>query len=124
MHLQSLVFATAVACIAIAGCAEPAPIEPVCEHPAPITGQSDPRAPDYLVGLRDGIDTQAEATRLASVYRLENVRVLSGSSMFAAAIDDDAREKLRCEPSVSFIAHDGIVGPVDVPGPTSTAISG
>lgn len=101
----------AFACPLVINCAARPPTvpEPRCAEPAPLQGTFDARVPDYLVALRDGVDTQSEVARLAQHYGFSPTLVFQTIPGFAAAFDDDVREMLRCEPSVAYIEYDSVI---------------
>jgi len=105
----SLGIFTAAACLAATGCADATPSRPACEHPAPLTGTFNPEAPKYIVMLNDGVDPHAETARLASRYPFTGLVEYQTFPAFAADIDDDTLDLLRCESSVSVVRHDGVV---------------
>lgn len=102
----------AVALITLGGCddsdAEP---EAMCEMPAPLNGEYDPRAPNYIVGYEDGIDAEAETERLAAKYEFEPESVSERYFVVEVSIGEEVREALRCEPSVEYVEYEVIFEP-------------
>jgi hypothetical protein len=124
--MRTLLLTTAAMCLAAAGCTAAAPpsdpssmssspVEASCAHPVPLSGTLDARAPGYIVVFRAGVKTSAEAARLASVYGIASMDVLTLIPAFSADLDDDVRDRLRCEPSVSYVEHNSVAGPPTTP---------
>jgi hypothetical protein len=124
--MRTLLLTTAAVCLAAAGCtandapSDPSsmstsPVEASCAHPVPLSGTLDARAPGYIVVFRAGVKTSAEAARIASVYGITSMDVLSLIPAFSATLDDDTRDRLRCEPSVSYIEYNSVAGPPTTP---------
>jgi hypothetical protein len=82
-----------------------------CEMPAPLLGEFDPRAPEYLVAYRDDVDVEVETERLAAEYGFEPKTVGYAWFTVDVSIGEETREALRCEPSVEYIEYNGIVKP-------------
>ena len=106
--MRALVLVVALAWSLVA-CAS-SPSGPSCADPAPLTGKFDPRAPDYIVLFHDGVDSVAETARLEQAYGFTASRVFTTDlDGFTANLNDDIRDSLRCEPTVQFVEHDGLV---------------
>ena len=80
-----------------------------CEDPAPLTGDFDPCAPGYFVYLDEDVDLAEETARLAAEYGFIPHHILTLSNAFTAELTDEAVGSLRCEPTVTRIAHDGCI---------------
>jgi hypothetical protein len=127
--MRTLLLTTAAMCLAAAGCtaAAPAPSDPSsmssspveasCAHPVPLSGTLDAHAPGYIVVFRAGVKTSTEAARIASVYGIASMDVLTLIPAFSAELDDDVRDRLRCEPSVSYVEYNSVAGPTTEPHP-------
>jgi hypothetical protein len=111
--MRLLVFAAATLVSLIpTGCTDKPSIQPVaqCDNPAPLRGQLDPRAPEYLITFHDSVNAAAETDRLARVYEITPAFVYTSIPAFAASLSDEVREELRCEPSVQYVDYGAIVG--------------
>jgi lysophospholipase L1-like esterase len=77
-----------------------------------IGGREDPRAPGYIVVFEDNVDAPAELARLEKLhgFQRKNVYNMPGFKGFAAVMPAEAAEKLRWEPSIKSIEHDGVAG--------------
>jgi hypothetical protein len=106
--MRSLLLFVALASLA-AGCTASSAPGPRCTSPAPLYGQFDPRAPDYIVMYRDGVSSSEETARLDAVYGFTPTYVWTAVAGFAANLDDDVRDMLRCESSVKLVEHDAVV---------------
>jgi hypothetical protein len=95
--------------------ASSSPVEPTCAEPAPLMGSPGPRTVDYSVLLHDDVDAIAETARLSQVYRIRPTSVLTLIPVFFAMLDDDTRDRLRCEPTVKSIEYNGLGTPPPVP---------
>jgi hypothetical protein len=94
----------------VSACADSPSTSAPCSNPAPLYGEFDPRAPDYMVKLRDGVNVDDEVARLEQLYGFSATSVFRFSiNGFAAEFDDDVREMLRCESSVEWVEHDAII---------------
>jgi hypothetical protein len=83
--------------------------------PITITGRADPRAPGYIVLFDGTVDAKAEVARLEKLYNFKaryTYDMGPGFKGFAATLSADAVEKLRWEPTVKSIEHDGSVSVV------------
>ena len=85
-------------------------LQPSCLSPAPVSGQSDPRAPGFIVVFDSGVDASAEAPRLASLYEFTPrhlfTHVLQG---FSAELTPATLAAIRCETSVDYVSFNGRV---------------
>ena len=70
-----------------------------CDDPAPWIGPPPSSASTIVVTLHDGVDTAAEAARLADACRFE-VLAVNDSSQFAARLDIVELGCVRCDPAV------------------------
>jgi|WetSurMetagenome_2_1015567.scaffolds.fasta_scaffold25338_2 inhibitor of cysteine peptidase len=80
-------------------------------NPLPIGGKADPRAPNFIVIFEKNVaDAKAEVARLEKDLGFKNKYVydMPGFKGFAAALSDEAVEKLRWDPNVKTIEHDGV----------------
>ena len=102
-----IVLLSSVVLIACEGSA--APSLP-CADPAPLEGQFDPRAPAYIVVFESGVSARQETDRLAAEYgftpRFIWEVALQG---FSAELTSEVVAAIRCEGSVQYMAHDGVV---------------
>jgi len=70
----------------------------------------EPRAPNYLVTLRDDVNAYDEVARFEALYGFSATAVWTAiGNGFAAEFDADVREMLRCEPTVAYVAYDAIL---------------
>jgi len=128
MHLASLASVVVVAGLTMAGCTEGSSAEAEqgfsaeavqadCRDPAPLYGERVEMSPtpSYVVLFHDGIDTEAEAARLARVYAFTPTDVFWLIPAFVAGLDDDVRDRVRCEPSVRQVEY----SQTDSPPPTN-----
>jgi hypothetical protein len=81
-----------------------------CWNPVPMTGRVDsnlrtsmPQAPAYVIAYRPGVDAAAETMRLQAVYGIAPKS--AGATGFAADLAASVLAQMRCEPSISSIAH-------------------
>jgi hypothetical protein len=82
----------------LAACSSNPSSGPSCTDPAPLAGTFDPRAPGYIVQFHDGVDATAETARLEGAYGFTAAAgYTSALDGFAANLDDDVRDSLRCE---------------------------
>ena len=113
MRLAQLWMAAgAIGLLAItAGCqAVSDPVWERCAQPAPLLGRYEPAAPGFIVEYRDGVDAVAETGRLASKYDFTPTHVYTAALHgFAATLTSDVVAGLRCEESVAYVEHDGVV---------------
>lgn len=79
-----------------------------CENPAPLNGNEGPDSPGYIVHFKEGVVTLDEVNRLQSSYALEVWVVYDHLNGFAAGMNDDTREKLRCESSIASIHFNSV----------------
>jgi inhibitor of cysteine peptidase len=80
-------------------------------NPLPIGGKADPRAPNFIVLFENNVaDAKAEVTRLEKALGFKNKYVydMPGFKGFAAALTNEAVEKLRWDPNIKSIEHDGV----------------
>jgi len=81
-----------------------------CANPAPLNGQYDPAAPNYIIVFNAGTNSVAEVNRLASIYDMKVGYIYEVALLgFSAQMSGETREQLRCEVSVNYIAYDGLV---------------
>jgi hypothetical protein len=71
-----------------------------------VLGTFDPVAPGYTVLFQDGVNGQAETSRLSTLYGFQPTYVLQTIPGFTAEFSADILEHLRCEPSIKSIEHD------------------
>lgn len=82
-----------------------------CDAPAPLEGAADPRAPAYLVTLRDEVDPAKEQARIDKTYGLSSRLVIARTLIFST-LTDEQRDLLRCDPAVAMVAHDAVATPL------------
>jgi hypothetical protein len=100
-----LVGAILLACCGIVE--TPTSPEITCEHPAPLYNAVNPIPRQYVVRIRDEFDVGATANELAGRYDMSHVRVLTPVYHgFAAEMDKEVAEALRCETAVREIWED------------------
>ena len=81
-----------------------------CLQPAPLLGQANPMAPGYIVVYHPGVDPLAETSRLAARYGFTPTHLYTAALLgFSASLTPTSVGGLRCEPSVSYMEHDGVV---------------
>ena len=81
-----------------------------CLEPAPLLGQANPMAPGYIVVFHPGVDPAAETSRLAARYGFTPTHLYTAALLgFSASLTPTSVGGLRCEPSVSYMEHDGVV---------------
>jgi peptidase inhibitor I9 len=81
-----------------------------CLQPAPLLGQANPMAPGYIVVYHSGVDPVAQTSRLAARYGFTPTHVYTAALLgFSASLTPASVAGLRCEPSVSYMEHDGVV---------------
>jgi hypothetical protein len=108
--MRNLLVFVALAWPLVIACADVTPTsEPRCSTPAPLYGTFDSRAPGYLVMFRDGVNAQEEVARLERVYGFSPTSVWTSVPGFAASLDADVRETLRCELSVAYVEYNAII---------------
>ena len=78
--------------------------------PVTIEGKADPRAPGYIVLFDEKVDAPVELARREKLYNFKSTHVYNMGTFkgFAAVIPAEAVEKLRWEPSIKSIEHDGV----------------
>jgi hypothetical protein len=82
-----------------------------CLQPAPLFGQANPAAPGYIVVFRSAVDPVAETARLAARYGFTPTHVYTAALLgFSADLTSPTVARVRCEPSVSYVEHDGVGG--------------
>ena len=90
----------------------PAPATAPARRAVPVTiaGKADPRAPGYIVLFDEKVDAPVELARLEKLYNFKSTHVYNMGTFkgFAAVIPAEAVEKLRWEPSIKSIEHDGV----------------
>ena len=78
--------------------------------PAPLLGRADARAPGFIVVYHDTVSATTETSRLAAEYDFQPIAVwnfvLRG---FAANLLPPAVAGIRCEPTVRYVEHNGIL---------------
>ncbi len=85
-------------------------VQPSCLLPAPLLGQPNVAAPGYIVVSRPGVDPVAETARLAARYGFSPSHVYDAALLgFSADLTPTSVAGVRCEPSVSFVEHNGVV---------------
>lgn len=87
-----------------------------CAAPLPIIGRFEPLlhvyfpdAADYLFTYKKGVDAVAETARLVSMYGLRVTNVFESFGGVAADIPATALPGMRCETTIAYIEHDGLV---------------
>jgi RNA polymerase sigma factor (sigma-70 family) len=93
--------------------AEPAVTAPARRTtPIKIGGVANPRTPKVIVLFENDVDAPKELARLEKLYGFKSANVYTMPTFkgFAAVVSAAALEKLRWEPSVRMIEHDGGVG--------------
>jgi hypothetical protein len=90
--------------------AEPlAVLQPPCEHPAPLLGAPDPRAPGFIVVFHATIEAELETARLAAAYGFQPRYVWTAAlEGFSADLSREVVAELRCVSSVDFVEHDQV----------------
>lgn len=78
-----------------------------CANPAPLGGQFDQSAPGYIVYLDESVNIVEEVNRLIANYSLQVNVIYDSLNGFFAEMNDDTRERLRCETSVKSIHYNG-----------------
>ena len=78
--------------------------------PVAVGGKADPRATGYIVLFENNVDAAAEVARLEKELGFKHTYVYSMPTFkgFAGNIPAEALEKLRWEPIVKSIEHDGV----------------
>ena len=80
-----------------------------CLQPAPLLGQANPIAPGYIVVYHPGVDPVTETSRLAARYGFTPTHLYTAALLgFSASLTPTSVGGLRCEPSVSYMEHDGV----------------
>lgn len=88
---------------------EPLVVTPPCASPAPLLGQFDPGAPDYIVVFHDTVDAQTETAQLATQYSFTPSHVyVAALRGFSAALPPATVADLRCETSVAYLEYDQV----------------
>ena len=86
---------------------EPAP---TCIAPAPLLGRADARAPGYIAVYHDTVNATTETSRLAAEYDFQPIAVWNVVIRgFAATLMPPAVAGIRCEPTVRYVQHSGIL---------------
>jgi len=83
----------------------------LCSNPVPVLGTFDPAAPGYIVLFQDGVNGQAETSRLSTLHGFQPTHVYQAIPGFSAEFSADILEQLRCEPSIKSIGHDQVSSP-------------
>lgn len=88
------------------------PLPPECEKPAPIYGKWNPETPGYLIGYKDTIKSYKQATRaLTNTYKLKVEKDFPAIKLFyVKELSHQQLAALRCEPAISYLEHDSMVG--------------
>jgi hypothetical protein len=94
----------------------------LCSRPAPLEGEANPDAPDYIVKLKSEVKEPArEASRLAKRYGLRGFDYLESMRLLLrVTLTPSSLAALRCEPAVEYVAHNqktGFPGETDRPVP-------
>lgn len=85
-------------------------IAPPCADPAPLEGQSDARAPGYIVVFEANVEARPETNRLAAVYGFTPRYIYEFALQgFSADLTPDVVAAVRCETTVQSVGHDGFV---------------
>ena len=98
-------------CIASCGGSGSFGSQTFCSDPVPVLGTFDPAAPGYIVLFQDGVDGQAETSRLSTLHGFQPTHVFQSIQGFSAEFSADILEQLRCEPSSKSIGHDQVSYP-------------
>jgi hypothetical protein len=100
----------------VSGCATSSAyrdIRPSCQAPAPLVGKFDPRAPDFSVELRPGVDVTSVVDDLAKRYEGFHPRNACpcGTSVAVATgeMTPETVAALRCDPAVARVSHDQVL---------------
>ena len=105
--------ACALACalvLVVTGCRDATAPGAGCDDPAPLRGTADPRAPGYIVVFHKGVASRAEAQRLAAKYGFTPRAVYESALQgFSADLSAAALAGVRCEATVDYVEHDGVV---------------
>jgi hypothetical protein len=104
-------FLISVVVLALLGCSTGGSwIVPHCRAPAPLLGHYDPRAPNYIVKLKDYQDDFAPTMeRLQKKYPLKLLgQPRTSSNMLYGLPTESQVNHLRCDPAVEYIEHDAI----------------
>jgi hypothetical protein len=74
-----------------------------CDDPAPLTGVPSSSNPQFIVTVRDDVDTVAEATRLASTCGFEVLTATDSFHQFLAVFDIIQLGCVRCDEVVTLV---------------------
>jgi hypothetical protein len=75
-----------------------------------LLGEENLAAPGYVVVFRTDVDAVAETARLAARYGFTATHIYTAAlSGFSADLTSATVAAVRCEPSVSYVEHDGVV---------------
>ena len=80
-----------------------------CDSPVLLDGQSNPDAPGYIVYLTDNVSVVNELNRLMGIYEIQVGAVYESLNGFFAEMNDDTKEKMRCEVSVESMHYNDVV---------------
>jgi hypothetical protein len=98
-------------CLALHGCrTAPIDVTPACAQPAPLLGKYDRRAPGYEIAINGSVaDYWSTLARWDHEYSMlvESKQVLFKMIQVTPTPNEVAR--LRCDPAVKFIEHNGVV---------------
>jgi hypothetical protein len=108
--MRHLVFAVATLVLPATSACTDSGNEPQCAQPAPLSGRRNPDAPDLIVLLHEGVDATMESERLGDIYDFTAQHVYTTLPGFSALIDEGNLPMFRCEPSVSAIERDAVIG--------------
>jgi len=88
----------------------PVALEP-CDEPVPVTGNQNPGALGYVVGLHEGADAEAESQRLSDECSFTVDHVNTSGPSFIAQLDVVALGCVRCDRQVVSVYGDMIIHP-------------
>jgi hypothetical protein len=107
----ALRLAAVLFCLALCGCRSLAfDVAPTCAQPAPLFGKYDRRAPGYGIELKDTAqDFWPTVGRWEREYSLHVDSKQYLFNMIQVTMTPGEVARLRCDPAVKFIEHNGVV---------------
>jgi hypothetical protein len=107
----ALGLAAVLFCLALCGCRSLAfDVAPTCAQPAPLLGKYDRRAPGYFIAINGSVpEFWSTLARWDHEYSMRVDSKYSEMNMIQVTSTQAEVARLRCDPAVKFIEHNGVV---------------
>jgi hypothetical protein len=80
--------------------------EPPCDHPIPVSGEWDDKAPGYIVAYTSDVeDPKAKTLELSRRLGFKVGGQFNFGAFFTPALSPESLARLRCEPRIRYIEH-------------------